>query len=145
MAKNKKSPALQKQTSNAHIALVVGFVLLLVLRLNINDGKGTIFGYKLAEDYGSGLISIVATLSMLGMISLFFNRKNMTMWALGRLALIYIAAFLFVFGWKLAATGSGTMNIQNDGYSVTGAFMMFFSGLYFGYLATVGRMNNGKK
>lgn len=140
MAKSKL--AQDKQTRSTRTIIIVTVILLIFIGGNIDDTRNTIFGYQVSADFGLSLVSILKSLGLLALISLFFGRKTLTNWALGRLALIYLSAFLFVFGLQLTSMSWGVERLQNDGYNVTGGLMMFTSGLYFGYLATVGRFAN---
>ena len=144
MAINSKKKSSNKQISYVRVAVVSMAVFLVLLMGNIDTANNKIFGYQVNGDYGMPLINHIVTLSGITLLVLFLNRKTITWQFLKKLSLTILAIFLFLFGWTLASTEWGQSTMHNDGYSVTGAFMMFFSGLYFGYVLSQ-KMDNGRK
>lgn len=103
----------------------------------------TIFGYWPPSEIADRLHWLLGNLTFIFGITLIFARKQMTWHRLGRIGLAFLAVFAFLFGWLLTSAASQPMNVQNDGFNVTGGFLMFFSGIYVGYLAR--KVTNGKK
>lgn len=61
-------------------------------------------------------------------------------------ALFIIGFMLTFYGFKLVAQSiSSAPLIQDDGYTVTGGFMLFGSGLVFGHLLTERMNSKGKR
>lgn len=143
MAKNNQTQI--NQSVSVRITIIALVIAILTIVFNTNTANGTLFGYQLSKDYATDLLTIISGLGTLSLISLFFNRYKLTWKSLRELACIYLAIFMFLFGWKLASAGTGVENIQNDGNNVTGGFMMFASGLYFGYALTAVRFMANKK
>lgn len=137
MAKNNKIVT-EKGWGLKAVILALILVLIPISKSGSSDFTQSILGFHPSPDYSLAFFYIISSLGFLLIISLLFGYRSMTWQNLGRLLGINIAAFLFVFGWKLTSIGyGGTWGQQNDGYSVTGGFMMFFSGLYFGYLVAL--------
>ena len=101
----------------------------------------SIYGYNPPVEIAENLHKILSFVVGLFGLSILFNFRKLTHVEILRRLAIATAAFMFLFGWALTSASSAGQ-IQNDGFNVTGGFLMFFSGLYIGYTSTDARHRN---
>ena len=133
-----------KVSNQAYLSTTFTVILGLLL-LGIANYVGTwgksIYGYNPPIEIANSLHwTLSVSVGLLG-LSVLFNFRKLTNIDLFRMLTMTISLFLFIFGWALTST-SLTGQIQNDGFNVTGGFMMFFSGLYTGYVFTTVHYKN---
>lgn len=79
-------------------------------------------------------------------IGVFFDRRNITHKVIVRMLKFYVAVFLVIFGLTMCSYSQSPLHIQDDGYTVTGGFLVLAGGLSLGYeYAKLRFTSNGKK
>lgn len=111
---------------------VWGLIFGCLLLSGVVGNAETLFGLTVPQE---ALMYITSPLSivLIGFaVALLFLRKSLTISKLVDGTLSLAAITLLIVGWRLAA---GPADLSgNDGYTVTGGFLMMFSGVITGYL-----------
>ncbi len=109
-------------------------VLLSILAAYIVGNMNSFFGVYIPREMLDAINTGLA-LGFTGLaISLHLQRKNPALKQLVRTLAAFLAYALFIVGWRFVAGETTMAGGSNDGFTVTGGFMMLVSGIGAGYL-----------
>ena len=111
---------------------VWGLIVACLLLSGVVGNAKTFFGLTVSREALMYITSPLSIILIAFAIALVFMRKSLTKSKLIDGSLSLAAITLFIVGWHFAAGPSDWSG--NDGYTVTGAFLMMFSGIIAGYL-----------
>jgi len=110
--------------------LIVGCIL---LSGAVGNAK-TVFGITVSQEALMYITSPLSIILIAFAVTLLFMRKSLTILSLIDGILSLVAITLLIVGWRFAAGPSDWSG--NDGYTVTGGFLMMASGVIMGSLIT---------
>jgi len=119
-------------------------VLLCILASFAVSNMHTFFGIYIPKDMVVGITSPLS-FGFLGLaVVLHYQRKRPVATRIVRTLVWFLAFVLFVCGWRFVAGEVSPPFQANDGFTVTGGFMMLCAGLISGYLFATNKAR-GKK
>lgn len=132
----KENKSLRQQISLAVIVfLILGFWL---------SNHHELFGVYIPIEMADSINSNLSLLFIISAIWLHIQRKKPDAELVKSGLAVILSLALFVIGFRFVAgeTGAYSMNISNDGFTVTGGFLMFLSGLILGSFAKKSSLNS---
>ena len=125
--------------------LVSAGVLFSVFAFFAVGNMNSFFGGYIPKDMLLGITSPLSVGFVVLAVALHRQRKNPEVHTLLRTLSWFLSYALFVIGWRFVALEFKLPgNIADDGYTITGGFMMLISGLSAGYLLGTTKLK-GKK
>jgi hypothetical protein len=133
------SPKDRKTLGRQVSALVIVCLIAALLVSNMKSFFGIYIPFQMVEQIRSWLSFGLFVLA----IALHRQRRKPQPIRIVRTLLCFVSFALLVIGWRFVAGDPTWLAMQNDGFTVSGGFMMLFAGLIVGWLA--GAPSAGKK